>query len=112
MTTASTPKARLSSTTICNSSSVSVANRLTATIGRRPKAPMLSTCLARFSIPCLMVVGSGRVTSATGVPPCILSALTVATNTTAAGHTPAVRHLTLRNFSPPRSKPKPASVIT
>ena len=36
----------------------------------------------------------------------------VATSTTAAGVKPAVRHLMSRNFSAPRSAPKPASVTT
>ena len=45
-----------------------------------------------------------------GRPPCILSARTVATTTTASGFKPAMRHLMSRNFSAPRSAPKPASV--
>ena len=40
----------------------------------------------------------------------ILSARTVATITTASGHRSAMRHLMSRNFSAPRSAPKPASV--
>ena len=45
-------------------------------------------------------------------PPCILSARTVATMTAASGFSPAFRHLMLKNFSAPRSAPKPASVTT
>ncbi|EJW96350.1 hypothetical protein EVA_15542 [gut metagenome] len=47
---------------------------------------------------------------ALGTPPWFLRARTVATNTTAAGLSPAKRHLISRNFSAPRSAPKPASV--
>ena len=43
-------------------------------------------------------------------PPCIFSARIVATTTTADGRRPAVRHFMSRNFSAPRSAPKPASV--
>ena len=40
-------------------------------------------------------------------PPCILSARTVATITAAEGFSPADRHLMSKNFSAPRSAPKP-----
>lgn len=43
-----------------------------------------------------------------GPPPCILSARTVATMTTALGASPLARHLMLKNFSIPMSAPKPA----
>ncbi len=36
----------------------------------------------------------------------------VATTTATAGRSPAVRHLMSKNFSAPRSAPKPASVTT
>jgi formate--tetrahydrofolate ligase len=45
-------------------------------------------------------------------PPCILSARTVATMIAASGLRSAKRHLISRNFSAPRSAPKPASVRT
>jgi hypothetical protein len=45
-------------------------------------------------------------------PPFIFSARTVATITTASGDRPALRHLMSKNFSAPRSAPKPASVTT
>ena len=48
--------------------------------------------------------------SSLATPPCIFSARTVATITTASGLRPALRHLMLKNFSAPRSAPKPASV--
>ena len=48
--------------------------------------------------------------SSLATPPCSFSARTVATITTASGLMPALRHLMLKNFSAPRSAPKPASV--
>ncbi len=45
-------------------------------------------------------------------PPFIFSARTVATMTAASGFSPALRHLMSKNFSAPRSAPKPASVTT
>ena len=45
-------------------------------------------------------------------PPCILSARIVATTTAASGLSPPNRHLMSKNFSAPRSAPKPASVST
>ena len=45
-------------------------------------------------------------------PPCILSERTVATSTAASGFSPPTRHLMSKNFSAPRSDPKPASVTT
>ena len=45
-------------------------------------------------------------------PPFIFMARTVATITTASGLRPALRHLMSKNFSAPRSAPKPASVTT
>ena len=50
--------------------------------------------------------------SARATPPLYLSARTVATSTAAAGWRPAWRHLMSKNFSAPRSAPKPASVTT
>ena len=55
---------------------------------------------------------SSRARSARGTPPCIFSARIVATTTAADGASPAWRHLMSRNFSAPRSAPKPASVTT
>ena len=47
-----------------------------------------------------------------GSPPCILSDRTVATSTAASGLSPPARHLMSKNFSAPKSEPKPASVTT
>ena len=50
--------------------------------------------------------------SSLATPPCILSARMVATITAALGFSPVLRHLMSKNFSAPRSAPKPASVTT
>ena len=54
--------------------------------------------------------GSDSFSASSSTPPCILSARIVATRTIAAGLRPAARHFRSKNFSPPRSKAKPASV--
>src|SRR3990172_4448961 len=96
--------------TIEISSSVSEPKRLRATTGGFPSSRTLSTCFSRFSSPAATAAASGLVRSFLARPPCILSARTVATRMTAAGSKPAVRHLMSKNFSAPRSQPKPASV--
>ena len=48
--------------------------------------------------------------SALGTPPLYFNALTVATITAASGLSPAFLHFISKNFSAPRSAPKPASV--
>ena len=48
----------------------------------------------------------------TATPPWYFSARTVATTTAASGRSPESRHLRSKNFSAPRSDPKPASVTT
>ena len=53
---------------------------------------------------------SGFDNSCLGTPPLYFNALTVATITTASGLSPAFLHLISKNFSAPRSAPKPASV--
>jgi hypothetical protein len=58
----------------------------------------------------LSAVKFSRASASFATPPCILSARTVATTTAAAGLRPACRHLMSKNFSAPRSAPKPASV--
>lgn len=55
-------------------------------------------------------MGSGTPAVTVGPPPCIFSALTVATSTTALGIRPEALHLMLKNFSIPMSAPNPASV--
>ena len=46
------------------------------------------------------------------IPPWYFKALVVTTKTTASGFNLALRHLISKNFSAPKSEPKPASVIT
>ena len=67
---------------------------------------------ARLSSPRSTATGSAVLRPSSGVPPCILRARIVATRTIAAGFRPAERHLRSKNFSPPRSNAKPASVTT
>ena len=86
--------------------------RLIATIGGTPNFLMLSICRRRFSQPLATAATFSALRSSLATPPCIFSARTVATITAAAGLSPALRHLMSKNFSAPRSAPKPASVTT
>ena len=71
---------------------------------------MLDTCLKRFGTPLSSAGMFSSVSSVFARPPCIFSARTVATITTASGVRFAMRHFMSRNFSAPKSAPKPASV--
>ena len=64
------------------------------------------------NIPALSASRFSSPRSAFATPPLYLSALTVATRTTASGFNPFIRHLISKNFSAPRSAPNPASVMT
>ena len=64
-----------------------------------------------FSIPFLRASRFSAETSALGTPPLYFNARQVATITTADGLKPAYLHLMSKNFSAPRSEPKPASVM-
>ena len=68
-------------------------------------------CASRLVAPDLSASRFSVARSAFGTPPLYLSALTVATSTTASGTIPALRHFMSRNFSAPKSAPKPASVM-
>ena len=81
-----------------------------ATTTGRPKRWMFSMCFLRFSTPLSRASTLGLPSSFSGTPPWSFNARTVATITTALGLMPALRHLMFRNFSAPRSAPKPASV--
>ena len=95
-----------------SSASVSVGNALMATThGSLYTFVMLLTCFRRFGIPFSRASRFSPFSSAFGTPPLYFRARTVATTTTAFGFRPAIRHLMSRNFSAPRSAPKPASVI-
>ena len=65
---------------------------------------------ARLAKPRVTAATSSPPSTSLATPPCILSARTVATTTAQAGARPLDRHLMSRNFSAPRSAPKPASV--
>ena len=83
-----------------------------ATSGVSPKRCRFSMWRARLGAPAHTASTLGMSSSATGTPPCSLRARTVQTSTTAWGASPACRHLMFKNFSAPRSAPKPASVTT
>ena len=91
---------------------VSLVNRLSATTGGTPNFWMFLTCASRLTMPFLSAATSGVPRFSFLTPPCILSARTVATTTAASGLSPPKRHLMSKNFSAPRSAPKPASVRT
>ena len=77
-----------------------------------PNFCRFSMCFSRFTIPFFKASRFSAESSVFGTPPLYFSARTVATRTTASGFKSALRHLISRNFSAPRSAPKPASVIT
>ena len=106
-----TPSSRHLSIMKSISASVSVGNLFTATTqGSLYTFLIFETWRRRLGIPFSSAFKSSVLSSVFGRPPCILSALTVATITTASGVRPAIRHLISRNFSAPRSAPNPASV--
>jgi hypothetical protein len=79
---------------------------------RHAELRTLPTWRPRLAMPRAQRVEFLRAELVRGTPPCIFSARTVATITAAAGDSPALRHLMSKNFSAPRSAPKPASVTT
>ena len=91
---------------------MSVINRFNAIIGSTPNARIVSTCFAKFSIPCSRAATFSPTSAVFATPPCIFKARIVATITTALGLKPALRALMFMNFSAPKSEPNPASVIT
>ncbi|CAN3988982.1 hypothetical protein OHPBIL_OHPBIL_15270, partial [Dysosmobacter welbionis] len=100
------------SSTSFSSAAVSVGNALMATTQGRPNTFLiLSTCWSRLGSPRSRAARSSLPSSALAAPPWCFNARTVATTTTASGFSPAMRHLMSRNFSAPRSAPKPASVM-
>ncbi len=94
------------------SASVSVAKALSVTTTLSPKFCIFSICLSRLTIPALRASRFSSERFSFLTPPLYFNALTVATITTASGRKPVLRHLISRNFSAPRSAPKPASVTT
>ena len=69
-------------------------------------------CFSRFSTPFAKASRFSSLRSFSSISPCNFSALTVATTTAALGLRPDFLHLIFKNFSAPKSAPKPASVIT
>ena len=67
-------------------------------------------CFSRFTMPFASASRFSAASSVFGTPPLYFSARTVATRTAASGWKPAIWHLISKNFSAPRSAPKPASV--
>ena len=92
--------------------SVSLINSLIATTTGNPYLRILRICLAKLLKPFFNASRFSILKSALAIPPCIFSALIVATITTASGAFPKLGTLISKNFSPPRSAPKPASVTT
>ena len=83
-----------------------------ATIGWRPNFFTFSICRSKFTIPFSKALIFSFLRFSFSTPPCILSALTVATMTTQLGIIFDFLHLMFKNFSAPKSAPKPASVTT
>ena len=69
-------------------------------------------CLSKLINPFFNASTSSFFRSSFATPPCILSALIVATITTQSGLIPDFLHFISKNFSAPRSAPNPASVTT
>ena len=89
---------------------VSVRKELSVTTTGTPYFCIFSMCFSRLTIPFLRASRFSSPRFFLSTPPLYLRALIVATRTTASGLRPAILHLISRNFSAPRSAPKPASV--
>ena len=76
------------------------------------KEGMVNLRIRKFTIPSLSADTFSFFKSSLATPPCIFSALIVATMTTQSGFRPDFLHLISRNFSAPKSAPNPASVTT
>ena len=104
----------LSSQNCCTkfvSASVSVRKEFKVTTTGTPNCCRFSMCFSRLTMPFLSASRFSADRSSFAMPPLYLSARIVATKKTASGFKPAIRHLISKNFSAPRSAPKPASVI-
>ena len=105
------PLASQNSLTYASSASLSVTNSFNVTTHGTPNLAMFSMCFSRFTIPAFNASRFSSDKSSFLTPPLYLRARTVATSTTASGFKSAIRHLMSKNFSAPKSAPKPASVI-
>ena len=83
-----------------------------ATATGKPNFFTFSICLSRFINPFLSASTFSFFKSSFATPPCIFKALIVATITTQLGFKFDFLHLISKNFSAPKSAPKPASVTT
>ncbi len=83
------------------------------TTGVKPKVLALEACWSRCSRPRARAsrAWAGGSSVFPSSPPWARRARAVTTSTTALGQSPETRHLMSKNFSAPRSKPKPASVM-
>ena len=77
-----------------------------------PNFLILFICLSKFDNPSFKASIFSVFKFSFSTPPCIFKARTVATITTQLGFIFAFLHLISKNFSAPRSAPKPASVTT
>jgi hypothetical protein len=111
-TSTPTPSAAPASRTASSSASVSVTNRFSATTTGTPNFCTLRMWRRRLAAPRRVAATSGVARASFFTPPCIFRARTVATTMAASGFRPATRHLMSKNFSAPRSAPKPASDST
>ena len=91
---------------------MSLTKWLIATTTGTPKPFTLAMWRPRLGQPFCTAATFSAPRSALATPPFIFIARTVATITAAEGFSPALRHLMSKNFSAPRSAPKPASVTT
>mmetsp|Transcript_10753 Transcript_10753/g.25326 ORF Transcript_10753/g.25326 Transcript_10753/m.25326 type:complete len:377 (+) Transcript_10753:521-1651(+) len=107
--------------TSATSASVSVWKRFTATTTETPWLRTLRMCASRLTVPASTRGKFSSVYSLLSAAPATtlgarlewsLRARTVHTSTAQLGFRPEARHLILKNFSPPMSDPKPASVST
>ena len=93
------------------SAAVSVINSLIATTAGMPNLRIFSTWRFKLAKPARTASTFSSVKASLVTPPFILRARRVATITTASGDVGKFGVLISRNFSAPRSAPKPASVI-
>ena len=91
---------------------LSVANLLKQTRTVWPNPCRFLIWRSRFAKPFRTPSGAGSFILSREIPPCIFKPCKVATRIVRAGFRPLFLHLMLKNFSAPRSAPKPASVMT
>ena len=112
LTIAVTPLVKHKAFKASYSASVSSGNALIQTTGFNPNFWIFSMCFSKLQKP-FAIAGTFSVLNSSALKPawCFI-ALIVATKTTASGFNPDCPHFIWRNFSAPKSAPKPASVTT